>query len=491
MPLFPISLPPGVWRNGTQYQSAGRWYDANLVRWSQGVMRPIGGWTLRTTSQFSGTPRNIIVWRSNNRNAYVAVGTNSNLYVITQSNTIVDITPENFIPGEQSSDVGFGYGLFEYGTQSYGVSRYHNIPLSSVSTWSFDTWGEHLVCCAVPDGRIYYWDLNVANDAVRVPNSPSGCVGVVVTEERHLMAIGAGGNPRKVQWSDQEDMTTWTPTQLNKAGSFILPTAGSLKCAKKFVGGLLLFTDVDFYAVRSVGYPFVYGFERMGMNCGVIGPHAATAVESSVYWMGRDSFYFFDGIVNKVKCDVHDYVFSSMNIAQAEKTFSFYNSVNSEIWWLYCSSDSLEVDSYVALNIADGHWTIGKLSRTCGHDQGVFITPIMCSPDGYVYDHEIGSNYDGAVPYAESGPFEIGSGDKVIHAVRFIPDERTGGQASVMFKMRNWPNAAEISTPTYPLSSPTSVRFTGRQVSMRVSGGSNNWRWGSPRLEIRQGGYRG
>jgi len=47
---IPLKLPPGIYRNGTQYQSAGRWYDANLVRWYDGTLRPIGGWRKRTYS---------------------------------------------------------------------------------------------------------------------------------------------------------------------------------------------------------------------------------------------------------------------------------------------------------------------------------------------------------------------------------------------------------------------------------------------------------
>ena len=44
MALIPLKIPPGVYRNGTEYQSAGRWYDANLVRWYENTLRPIGGW---------------------------------------------------------------------------------------------------------------------------------------------------------------------------------------------------------------------------------------------------------------------------------------------------------------------------------------------------------------------------------------------------------------------------------------------------------------
>ena len=44
MALLPIKIPPGFYRNATQYQAKNRWYDGNLVRFSEGRLRPIGGW---------------------------------------------------------------------------------------------------------------------------------------------------------------------------------------------------------------------------------------------------------------------------------------------------------------------------------------------------------------------------------------------------------------------------------------------------------------
>ena len=41
---FPLRYPPGIFRNGTEYQARGRWYDANLVRFLEKTVRPIGGW---------------------------------------------------------------------------------------------------------------------------------------------------------------------------------------------------------------------------------------------------------------------------------------------------------------------------------------------------------------------------------------------------------------------------------------------------------------
>ena len=44
MALLPIKIPPGFYRNATQYEAKNRWYDGSLVRFSEGRIRPIGGW---------------------------------------------------------------------------------------------------------------------------------------------------------------------------------------------------------------------------------------------------------------------------------------------------------------------------------------------------------------------------------------------------------------------------------------------------------------
>ena len=43
--FVPLKIAPGVFKNGTRYQAKGRWYDANCLRWYEGIMGPIGGWT--------------------------------------------------------------------------------------------------------------------------------------------------------------------------------------------------------------------------------------------------------------------------------------------------------------------------------------------------------------------------------------------------------------------------------------------------------------
>ena len=96
---IPLKLPPGIYRNGTEYQAAGRWYDANLVRWYENTLRPMGGWRKRATGQMTGLCRGFITWRDNSALRWIAAGTQSKLYAMNEAGTLKDITPSGFTAG--------------------------------------------------------------------------------------------------------------------------------------------------------------------------------------------------------------------------------------------------------------------------------------------------------------------------------------------------------------------------------------------------------
>jgi hypothetical protein len=132
------------------------------------------------------------------------------------------------------------------------------------------------------------------------------------------------------------------------------------------------------------------------------------------------------------------------------------------------------------------------MARTAGTDRGVFSYPIMVSPDGYVYEHEVGVSYDGAAPYARSGPIELGDGERLLVAKQIIADEDTQGSVSLQFFTKFAPNGTETSKSYTIDSIYTPVRFTGRQVEMKITGASpaTDWRVGTMRLDAVAGGMR-
>ena len=72
-----------------------------------------------------------------------------------------------------------------------------------------------------------------------------------------------------------------------------------------------------------------------------------------------------------------------------------------------------------------------------------------------------------------------------------IPDEKTQGDVTVTFKTRFYPNGTERSYGAFSMSNPTSLRFTGRQVKLRIDAANlGDWRVGINRLNVTAGGAR-
>ncbi len=498
MSFVKIELPPGMLQVGTVYQSSRRWYEGTLVRWRNdgGVyaLEPVGGWTARLSAALTGKCRAIWQWVDNDAVRWSAFGTHSKLYVATASDTTAhDITPAGFTTGDADATAGGGYGSGEYGEGAYGTPRADVAAVQPASVWTLDNFGELLVGCMAEDSLVYSWDPNVGvgTPAAAVSGAPVGSA-IVVTEERFLFVLGAGGDARKVQWCDQEALTTWTSTATNQAGDIRLVTAGKLMCGKRIRGGTLIWTDQDVHLAQYVDQPFIYSFQRVGESCGIVSRGAAIAIGADAYWMSSDRFYKYDGIARPMNCDVADGVFADMNTQQRSKVTAYHEPEHGEVWWFYPSAASTECDRAVVYNYLGDFWTVhDDFARLAGAARGILSNPIMVDASGNVYDHETGWAYDGDTPYAYSGPFELGEGERIVKVRELLPDERTQGDVTVTLYAANGPNATETAFGPYTMSDIVSIRAAGRQFRVKVTGAtSSGWKWGTPRFDVIAGGRR-
>ena len=608
MPLVPLKLKAGFYRNGTEFDASNRWRDGSLVRWRDGSLRPIGGWQTFKDGFCANPVRGAHAWESNNGTTYFAAGSHNELTAMLGSGTVYDITPATMSTGREDAGLNLGFGGGFYGTGYFGTQRPATGTYSEATSWSLDNFGQFLVGVHYDTGTLVEWQLGSSAVAAPVSNAPTNNLGLVVTEERFIFLLGAGGDPRKVQWCDKEANTTWTPAATNEAGDFTLQTAGQIMQGLNTRGQTLIITDSDAFSAKYLGPPYVYGFNRVGTSCGAVSRMSAVDTDMGAFWMGQKGFFSFDGnTVRELPCEVHDYVFDDINVNQQSKIWAFSNTEFSEVWWFYPSSDSLEINRYVAIDLLENHWLIGNLSRTGGVSRGVFRTPIMCgervetithnvtvaddsgnkyyisgysgsaptitlkkgntykfdqsdasndthplqfstTSDGthsggsaystgvtvvgtagqagayveivvsdstpstlYYYctnhsgmggtanviepvtvsNHEQGLNYDSGSVFCETGPISIGNGDQVAKVTEVIPDELTQGDVDLKFKTRFYPNDTETTHGPFNPSNPTSLRFTGRQMKMRVDGDkATAWRVGTMRLETKAGGRR-
>jgi hypothetical protein len=508
MPLLPIDLPPGVVRNGTTYQLRGRWYDSNLIRWKNGQMQPIGGWERIIQTPFTGKVRGLLGWRDNDSRRWAAVGTSNELHIFNNEQ-FAEITPEDsltpFPAGRDNSIYGLGWGSGHYGQEAYGTARSASGLLLEAAHWSLDNWGENLIACAPHEGNIYEWvpppdNSTPVSQAQLIANAPIANRGIVVTEERHLVALGADGDPRRIAWSDQEDNTVWEPSATNAAGDLQLVTNGLVMCARRMPGQVLIWTDQDLHKMTYQGPPFFYGIERVGGGCGIIGPNAHMAFGNIAVWMSDKGFFSYDGVINPLESDVQDYVFNDINVFQGVKVTAAHYAELGEIWWFYPSANSVENNRYVIWNYRENHWAIGQLDRTAWLDAGVFTYPLAAGADNHIYEHEKGWTANGATRvgqiYAKSAPIELGQGDQVMSVRQILPDgcPNTPTCTRVSFEVQQTPLGPATTYGPYTFSRPdgyADARFTGRQAEMTVEATQDApFRFGRIRLDAVPGGGR-
>lgn len=500
---FPLKYPPGIFRNGTKYQSKGRWYDCNLVRWNEGVMQPVQKWDYLyeiddTVFDISEPIRGTLGWRGNDAVSRMAVGTATKAYAFVQGTTY-DITPAGFTTGNAYGTLSGGaYGASDYGEGDYGVGSGTYIEdTAEAATWQFDSWGDYLIACAYSDGKIYYWDKVTTNNlAVVTAGAPTTCVGVVVTPERFVVALGADGDSRKIAWCDQGDYTVWTAATTNQAGDFIISSKGGIMCGRRSRNETLIWTSTDLWSMRYIGGTLVYSIPQIGENCGIVSRQACAMVDGRAYWMGLRGFFMYDGFVKPVPCDVSDYIFNDMNPVSASQIACMARHDYKEIWWFYASGSSTENDRYVIYNYVEGHWSIGALERTSGFDRGAFQYPMWADGQGKVWRMGAGDSYIDVddsttlVPWAEAGPVEVEIGNRVYDLVNVIPDEKTQGDVTIYFYTAYYPNQTETLHGPYTPANPTNVRLNGRQIRLRVYHNSGDWRVGTMRFEVEPGGRR-
>lgn len=506
--LHSLEIPPGVFRNGTQYQSRGRWYDVNGVRWFERAMQPIGGWEVLQASggtaiTVAGVPRGMNAWRGNDGAGWLSIGTNTKLYAFS-AGVKTDITPSAIVAGsadttDPSSTATYGSGAYGLGAYGIGVPASDPIP---AATWQLDTLGDYLVGVLLGDGKLYWWDRNPAHLAV-VPTASSGTVptsakGVVVTPEKFVFVLGAGGDVRKVQWASQNDVTDWNPTTANTAGGYSLTTKGALLAGRRGRNETLLWTDDDIHAATYIGGSLIYGFKQLGSGCGLIAPNAVVVKNGVAFWMGSGDFHMYDGYVQTIPCEVSDYVFNGINRYQKQKCWAEHRAQFNEITWHYPSAVSTEVDRYVTYNYVDRHWTLGALVRTAGIDAGAFLYPLAGDASGNIYYHEKGDTRSGMTPYAESGPIDLEGGDRLVTISQIFPDERNLGDVQFSIYAQIVPLNPAKPTETgetlygpFAIDETTDVLVTGRQVRLRLDQArATSWRFGSVRLQKTERGRR-
>lgn len=335
-------------------------------------------------------------------------------------------------------------------------------------------------------------------------------------------------DPMLIRWTDQESVVNWTPEPTNQAGGQRISHGSKIVTAIQARQEIVVFTDTSVYSMQYLGPPYVWGFQLLGDNISIISPNATTIASGVVYWMGVDKFYKYDGRTQTLRCDLRQYIYSDINLDQADQVFCGTNEGFNEVWWFYCSAGTTAspnsiIDKYVVYNYAEDIWHYGTIGRTAWVDSGLNNYPIGATYSNNLVYHENGvdDNTSGTpVPIdasITSSQFDIGDGHAFGFVWRLIPDitfrgstaenpqvtmtllpaqnsgsgynvpQSEGGSSNALVTSGSYTAAIEEFTGQ------VLIRVRGRQMAFKVQSVDTGvqWQLGAPRIDIKPDGRRG
>ena len=417
--------------------------------------------------------------------------------------------------------------------------------------WSLDNLGSTLIAL-IFNGAVFEWNSDLANAvdtrATIISGAPTASRDMLVsTPDRHLVLFGTettiGDSTTQddmfLRFSSQENITDWTPTAVNTAGTQRLAAGSRIMGSKLGRNALYIWTDTSLFTMRFVGTPFTFAYEQVGTNCGLIGKNAAVEVDGAAYWMSDNGFFRFTGKLESMDCLVEDYVYDDLNTTSNQFIYCGINNLFGEVMWFYPTADSNVVNRCVIYSYLDSTpqrpiWFTNAstlFSRSTWIDSAIFGLPhatfydagtdtsfdVTGNTEGIsiYYEHETGVNQvKGGVTSAISanilsGDFDItqdqkqgitfrGDGEFIMRVSRFLPDFITqAGNTIVELDLRDFPNqtAASSSLGPFTITSSTnyqSCRARGRSVAVKISNTAvdSNWKLGTFRLDVHAGGRR-
>lgn len=395
----------------------------------------------------------------------------------------ITIAPQAaFVTGQIDGTGGSGYGTGAYGVGTYGSpSATDYFP----RTWAMGIYETGDLYASPRGGTIFRWQQNTANHAIPLDNAPRQVSAMLCNAQRQVMALGCNHSvdglfdPLCIRWSDIEGPTTWAETSANNAGEYILNGDGRIVSGVVLGSYILVFTDVACYLGTYIGNPGeTWRFERLGRNCGLIGPNAVAVGFGnalSVAWISPDAqfwSYTLGGAPTPIDCPIRKDFADNISIGQNDKIYAATISSFKEVRWFYPDArDGLENSR--DLTVSDEGWWSGQLPRTAFVDAGPGQSPIGVTYGGAIYWHELGKYADGGVitGFIETTDFYLDEGQNALKLNGIWPNFKDQvGAVNLTIFARDYPQSSERTYGPWllaPNQTKRNFRVTGRVVRVR------------------------
>jgi hypothetical protein len=235
---------------------------------------------------------------------------------------------------------GFGWGTEGWDVGTWGTASETPIylPLRMVHfTKYFDdlVFNARYATDGDDSGQIYYYandtSLNtrgvLMSTLAGASNVPTRVTQVLISQDNTsgtVLALGctpyglSAHDPLCIRWSDATVVAQWTPSDLTTAGSLNIQNGSAIMTGVPTYNETLIFTESSINSLKFIGGFEVFRLDEISNYISLVAPNAVSNVDSSIFWMGTNKFYVYNGRVQTLPCTLEDHVFKNFNSTQTD-----------------------------------------------------------------------------------------------------------------------------------------------------------------------------
>lgn len=198
---------------------------------------------------------------------------------------------------------------------------------------------------------------------------------------------------------------SWDETDTTKSAGFNdlvqmqTPIIDGAQLGTNFV----IYSSTEAMLMEFVGGTFIFNFRKLFSDEGVINQNCIVEADSKHYVFGTHDIYVTDGTTKVSICDekTRNFIYTGLNVADADRCFVQHNKVLDEIMFCYKSGDSLvgypdtaRCNRAAVFNIRNNSWSFYDLPNvSAGTTANVDTVSTYAASTG-TYDNIGGSYYD-------------------------------------------------------------------------------------------------
>jgi hypothetical protein len=259
------------------------------------------------------------------------------------------------------------------GTNHYDVTPADWLPIAVAGTVTGGTIN-NIICFNHVACPPYYWDGAIVAGSVKpLPGWPANTKANLLRPFRQHLFAGdiqsAGGRQQDLLlFSDAAPVgavpPTWTASATNQAGSLVLADGlGAVVEMAPMHDYAICYKQTVAYAIRWVGRPYIYTFQRLAAAVGAISQNAVAVLRGSHAVISIGDIVLVDGATARSLVDqrTRKAIFQNFNVAAAAVACNVHNPARSEVWFGLPTSGSSAVNLAAVWNYNTDKWALRTL----------------------------------------------------------------------------------------------------------------------------------